>query len=83
MLDFRREIRPNKRSHPVSCIGKVRYATKGKAIERIQHQKKTHRRCKRYGGWSGKMVLAPFRCRYCHGWHVGSTSAEDFRRRED
>lgn len=59
-------------SYHSECMGKTPYATKAKAIDRIHHQTKNKRRHKRRCG--EHMTLVPYRCPFCHHWHVGSTS---------
>ena len=56
------------------CFGKTSYATKAKAITRIQRQVRDKRRRKHTGLHT---VLVPYRCPHCHQWHVGGTSRED------
>jgi hypothetical protein len=55
------------------CTGKVVYATKAKAIERIERQYKDKRR-KRLIGWGKDCRLVPYLCKTCHQWHVGGTN---------
>lgn len=83
MLDFRKEVRSHRRAWPAAeCRGKTPYHNKGAAILRIRQQKRKHR-TRRDGGWSGGMVLTPYKCRFCHQWHVGATDKRDYQRRRD
>ena len=50
------------------CWGKTPYTGKAEALRRIAHQLKPRRR---KTGHHGRM-LCPYRCAYCHQWHVGS-----------
>ena len=54
------------------CTGKLSYATKAKAIERIERQRKNKRRG-RPKGWNHDVHIAPYRCVSCHQWHIGGT----------
>lgn len=59
-------------SHPeyeaASCTGKVRFASHAAAM-RVQHRRSKDRE-------KGRGDQKPYRCRTCHGWHIGRTAAE-------
>lgn len=49
------------------CAGKTGYGSKADALACIGHREKAGRARQR---GSGKMH--PYRCRFCHQWHIGA-----------
>lgn len=68
MCDRRYDKRQS--SKGAQCGNKVAYSTytiARHAWRSIKHDRKRSR----YYGWNGKDVMSPYRCRYCHFWHLG------------
>lgn len=60
------------------CDGKTKYATKAKAIERMEYQMCDRRRRKRKGSRIAKQAkMEVYHCPHCHQWHVGATINRD------
>ena len=51
-----------------SCIGKQAYATAGKAWDIIRKKRSGHRL---------KAGREPYRCKFCHQWHLGVSQRKD------
>lgn len=59
------------RQREAECLGKTRYDTKGKALDRIRRHMGDRHRVRVNRGKHVKMEA--YRCPHCRFWHVGST----------
>lgn len=59
-------------SRVFACTGKEPFATKAKALEVIERRRRKSRRRHNAKGDRREVArLCPYRCAYCHQWHIG------------